>query len=144
MSPFFGRYTRTGRVSKAAKGQRIHACHIDGCEKVFSRAEHLRRHQLSHQPGNFPCEVPGCTRTFAREDLLNRHRARHNNPHEDEFRRPSSGSQSSAPDDGSLHAFAPAATSHPANATTAPVPTDSGQDNLRSEPSPRYGWISSP
>ncbi|RMY99521.1 hypothetical protein D0864_04026 [Hortaea werneckii] len=33
------RYTRTGRVSKAAKGQRVHTC--DECGKTYTRAEHL-------------------------------------------------------------------------------------------------------
>ncbi|GAB1739891.1 hypothetical protein NU219Hw_g4822t1 [Hortaea werneckii] len=69
------RYTRTGRVSKAAKGQRVHAC--DECGKTYTRAEHLRRHQQNHKPGAFPCNIPGCGRSFHRDDLLTRHKARH-------------------------------------------------------------------
>ncbi|KAI7014006.1 hypothetical protein KC355_g4837 [Hortaea werneckii] len=69
------RYTRTGRVSKAAKGQRVHAC--DECGKTYTRAEHLRRHQQNHKPGAFPCDVPGCGRSFHRDDLLTRHKTRH-------------------------------------------------------------------
>ena len=34
------RYTRTGRVSKATKGQRVHQC--EECGKLYTRAEHLR------------------------------------------------------------------------------------------------------
>jgi hypothetical protein len=53
--------TKTGRVSKAAKGQPVHHCH---CGKTYTRAEHLRRHQQNHKPGAFPCDVPGvCVRS---------------------------------------------------------------------------------
>ncbi|RMZ30639.1 hypothetical protein D0859_05268 [Hortaea werneckii] len=69
------RYTRTGRVSKAAKGQRVHTC--DECGKTYTRAEHLRRHQQNHKPGAFPCDIPGCGRSFHRDDLLTRHKTRH-------------------------------------------------------------------
>lgn len=71
------RRTRTGRVSKAAKGMPVHHC---DCGKTYTRAEHLRRHQQNHEPGAFPCDVLGCDRTFSREDLLNRHKAKHNEP----------------------------------------------------------------
>ncbi|KAM0697585.1 hypothetical protein Q7P36_002439 [Cladosporium allicinum] len=66
--------TRTGRVSKAAKGQPVHHCH---CGKTYTRAEHLRRHQQNHKPGAFPCDVQGCVRAFYREDLLTRHKLKH-------------------------------------------------------------------
>ncbi|KAF2861305.1 hypothetical protein K470DRAFT_256976 [Piedraia hortae CBS 480.64] len=65
------KYTRTGRVSKATKGRRVHYC--DDCGKTYTRAEHLRRHQQNHKPGNYPCDAFGCGRSFNREDLLNRH-----------------------------------------------------------------------
>lgn len=89
------RYTRTGRVSKATKGQRVHSC--DECGKTYTRAEHLRRHQQNHKPGAFPCDVPRCGRSFYREDLLIRHKARHNDPLDPPTRRPSIGSQTSVP-----------------------------------------------
>lgn len=77
-SPSAGTHlTKTGRVSKAAKGMPVHHCE---CGKTYTRAEHLRRHQQNHKPGAFPCGVPGCNHTFAREDLLIRHQAKHNNP----------------------------------------------------------------
>ncbi|KAK5731086.1 hypothetical protein LTR15_001024 [Elasticomyces elasticus] len=38
------RYTRTGRVSKATKGQRVHQC--EECGKLYTRAEHLRLRTL--------------------------------------------------------------------------------------------------
>ncbi|KAI7144294.1 hypothetical protein KC344_g5523 [Hortaea werneckii] len=69
------RYTRTGRVSKASKGQRVHSC--EECGKTYTRAEHLRRHQQNHKPGAFPCDIPGCGRSFHRDDLLTRHKTRH-------------------------------------------------------------------
>lgn len=68
------RRTRTGRVSKAAKGIPVHHC---DCGKTYTRAEHLRRHQQNHEPGAFPCDISGCDRTFSREDLLTRHKAKH-------------------------------------------------------------------
>ena len=69
------RRTRTGRVSKAAKGIPVHHC---DCGKTYTRAEHLRRHQQNHEPGAFLCDFLRCDRTFSREDLLSRHRAKHN------------------------------------------------------------------
>ncbi|CAM1501055.1 Fc.00g102170.m01.CDS01 [Cosmosporella sp. VM-42] len=67
----------TKRISKAKKGVPVHIC--DQClpPKTFTRAEHLRRHQLSHQPPDLPCPVPGCDKVFHRKDLLERHQQRH-------------------------------------------------------------------
>ncbi|KAF2458656.1 fungal-specific transcription factor domain-containing protein [Lineolata rhizophorae] len=70
-------YTKTGRISKAKKGLKVHKCEVRGCNKVFSRAEHLRRHAQNHAPKGLPCEHPGCGKAFARPDLLKRHRERH-------------------------------------------------------------------
>ena len=39
--------TKTGRVSKALRGEPVHACNI--CDKVYTRAEHLRRHRSNHR-----------------------------------------------------------------------------------------------
>ncbi|KAL9617787.1 MAG: hypothetical protein Q9160_007441 [Pyrenula sp. 1 TL-2023] len=68
----------THRVSKAKKGKRVHACPYPGCGKIFTRAEHRRRHELNHstQP-SFPCNRPGCRKAFHRPDLLARHVERH-------------------------------------------------------------------
>ncbi|KAM5359525.1 hypothetical protein ACJZ2D_014420 [Fusarium nematophilum] len=65
----------TRKISKAKKGVRVHVC--NQCPKTFSRAEHLRRHQLSHSDPGLSCEVPGCNKTFYRKDLLDRHLQRH-------------------------------------------------------------------
>ncbi|KAK3316691.1 hypothetical protein B0H66DRAFT_478220 [Apodospora peruviana] len=67
----------TGRVSRAKKGVPVHVCDICKPAKTFTRAEHLRRHQLSHQTPGYPCKYPGCDRAFHRPDLLTRHEQRH-------------------------------------------------------------------
>ncbi|EED17685.1 C2H2 finger domain protein, putative [Talaromyces stipitatus ATCC 10500] len=68
----------THRISKAKKGKRVHACEFPGCNKVFTRAEHRRRHELNHNPeASFPCTYEGCRKAFHRSDLLQRHMERH-------------------------------------------------------------------
>ncbi|KAJ9379403.1 transcriptional regulator family: C2H2 zinc finger [Paecilomyces variotii] len=68
----------THRISKAKKGKRVHACGFPGCNKVFTRAEHRRRHELNHNPeASFPCRYEGCRKAFHRPDLLARHMERH-------------------------------------------------------------------
>ncbi|KAI5788908.1 hypothetical protein DFH27DRAFT_214505 [Peziza echinospora] len=65
----------TPRVSRAKKGKRVHGCPHHGCDKIFTRAEHLRRHQLNHNTDvYFKCNM--CDRTFVRHDLLSRHQER--------------------------------------------------------------------
>lgn len=67
----------THRISKAKKGKRVHACEFPGCNKVFTRAEHRRRHELNHNPeASFPCTYDGCRKAFHRSDLLQRHMER--------------------------------------------------------------------
>ncbi|KAI1742589.1 hypothetical protein F4680DRAFT_21420 [Xylaria scruposa] len=67
----------TGRVSRAKKGVPVHICDVCKPPKTFTRAEHLRRHQLSHKPAAFQCPYRGCEKTFHRQDLLSRHTQRH-------------------------------------------------------------------
>ncbi|XXH03486.1 choline-phosphate cytidylyltransferase [Hypoxylon texense] len=67
----------TGRVSRAKKGVPVHTCEICKPPKTFTRAEHLRRHQLSHKNPGYPCTYPGCDKAFHRADLLARHAQRH-------------------------------------------------------------------
>ncbi|KAK4870530.1 hypothetical protein LT330_004878 [Penicillium expansum] len=70
--------TSSHRVSKAMKGKRVHACERPGCSKVFTRAEHRRRHELSHEPKKqYPCTYEGCTKAFHRPDYLTQHLGRH-------------------------------------------------------------------
>ncbi|KAJ5477940.1 Zinc fingerC2H2 [Penicillium desertorum] len=57
----------THRISKAKKGKR-----------VFTRAEHRRRHELNHNPeASYRCSTQGCKKAFHRADLLARHMERH-------------------------------------------------------------------
>ncbi|KAI9367861.1 hypothetical protein BJX61DRAFT_547088 [Aspergillus egyptiacus] len=68
----------THRISKAKKGKRVHACEYPGCNKVFTRAEHKRRHELNHNPeALYRCTEAGCKKAFHRPDLLARHLERH-------------------------------------------------------------------
>ncbi|KAJ5570513.1 Zinc finger C2H2 [Penicillium hispanicum] len=68
----------THRISKAKKGKRVHACEHPGCNKVFTRAEHRRRHELNHNPeASYRCTHHGCKKAFHRPDLLARHMERH-------------------------------------------------------------------
>ncbi|KAJ5246260.1 hypothetical protein N7468_001243 [Penicillium chermesinum] len=75
-SSFTGEY----RVSRAKKGKRVHACEWPGCEKgqVFTRAEHRRRHELSHKAKkNFMCAHESCAKSFQRAENLAQHMTRH-------------------------------------------------------------------
>ncbi|KAF4637838.1 hypothetical protein G7Y89_g252 [Cudoniella acicularis] len=67
----------TGRISRAKKGVPVHTCDICRPAKTFTRAEHLRRHQLSHQKPAYACTFEDCERAFHRPDLLARHMHRH-------------------------------------------------------------------
>ncbi|KAF2634247.1 hypothetical protein P280DRAFT_494410 [Massarina eburnea CBS 473.64] len=63
MSPESVHYTRTGRISKAKKGLKVHNC---------------ERHQKNHAQDALLCDFPGCGKPFYRIDLLQRHQERHN------------------------------------------------------------------
>ncbi|KAJ4360448.1 uncharacterized protein N0V89_001011 [Didymosphaeria variabile] len=53
-------------------------CPHSGCGKSYSRAEHLYRHQLNHNPKQiYHCDFPDCHRSFVRQDLCARHKERH-------------------------------------------------------------------
>jgi hypothetical protein len=65
------------RASRAGQERRF-LCTHPGCEKRYSRAEHLQRHELNHAPRRiFRCDLPQCGLTFVRADLYARHKARH-------------------------------------------------------------------
>ncbi|KAH7033700.1 fungal-specific transcription factor domain-containing protein, partial [Microdochium trichocladiopsis] len=54
------------------------ACDWPGCDKIYSRSEHLQRHLLNHAPREiYACDEPGCDHKFVRSDLLARHKKRH-------------------------------------------------------------------
>ncbi|KAI5919364.1 fungal-specific transcription factor domain-containing protein [Camillea tinctor] len=50
-------------------------CSYPGCNKRFTRAEHMHRHALNHTPGDYTCQE--CRAHFKRPDLLRRHLNRH-------------------------------------------------------------------
>ncbi|KAI8931185.1 hypothetical protein NX059_011536 [Plenodomus lindquistii] len=53
-------------------------CPHEGCGKSYSRAEHLYRHQLNHNPKQiYHCDFTDCRRSFVRQDLCARHKERH-------------------------------------------------------------------
>ncbi|CAK1364917.1 hypothetical protein CB0940_08554 [Cercospora beticola] len=66
------------RASRAGQAKRFECAH-PGCDKRYSRAEHLHRHELNHNPKEvYRCEVAGCGHSFVRPDLFIRHKNRHN------------------------------------------------------------------
>ncbi|KAF2791586.1 hypothetical protein K505DRAFT_339452 [Melanomma pulvis-pyrius CBS 109.77] len=101
-------YTRTGRISKAKKGRKVHNCE---CGRSYTRAEHLRRHQKNHaQEAALVCNFPDCGKSFYRIDLLQRHQERHNEIGKDsDSRRPST-------------IFSPGGTAEPETQVSVSVP----------------------
>ncbi|KAI0394113.1 hypothetical protein F5Y17DRAFT_274939 [Xylariaceae sp. FL0594] len=67
----------TGRVSRAKKGVPVHVCEKCIPHRTFTRAEHLRRHDLGHGPAAYACSYPGCDKQFVRQDLYLRHLPKH-------------------------------------------------------------------
>ncbi|KAF4955475.1 hypothetical protein FSARC_11842 [Fusarium sarcochroum] len=62
-------------ASQASQSDKSFECTHPGCTKRFTRAEHLQRHALNHQPGGSSCDL--CHAHFKRPDLLRRHMERH-------------------------------------------------------------------
>ncbi|KID97033.1 Transcription factor, fungi, partial [Metarhizium majus ARSEF 297] len=105
--------------------------------RTFTRAEHLRRHQLSHQPPALPCTVPGCDKVFHRRDLLERHQQRHDQ--DDRVGKPNNGqppnrsysqggsrrppSYPSSPQGSLIQVQQPYGSTSPTPLSTAPTPT---------------------
>ncbi|KAF8460405.1 fungal-specific transcription factor domain-containing protein [Kalaharituber pfeilii] len=71
--------SRKRRRSRKGLDKKFECPHPE-CGRTYSRAEHLYRHQLNHQPKQiYFCDYPECKRTFVRQDLCTRHRERHTN-----------------------------------------------------------------
>ncbi|USP78988.1 hypothetical protein yc1106_06262 [Curvularia clavata] len=135
MSPVH--YTKTGRISKAKKGLKVHKCEI--CGKSYTRAEHLRRHKKNHTPDEaLMCEIPGCGKVFHRMDLLVRHKERHNEVGNDSRR--SSIDDPSAPLSVPTPAPEPPVISAAPNMTTIPYYQPVSPMN-ESAPPPRYNHV---
>ncbi|KAK0727723.1 fungal-specific transcription factor domain-containing protein [Lasiosphaeria miniovina] len=108
---------RYKRASRKGAPRRF-SCDFPGCDKLYSRAEHLQRHQLNHEPKEiFRCDVAGCEQKFVRADLLARHRKRHSASYIPRNRMPSFG----APKDSSPSAPASAVVSPTAPAEPRPT-----------------------
>lgn len=60
---------------KRRKGQFI--CQFENCGKVFSRSDHLRRHQVNHSQIRLQCSFPGCEKFFTRIDVKKKHELTH-------------------------------------------------------------------
>ncbi|KAI7362363.1 hypothetical protein KC354_g7342 [Hortaea werneckii] len=65
------------RASRKGQPRRFECLH-DDCDKRYSRAEHLARHELNHSPKEvYRCDEVGCDNTFVRHDLYKRHKKKH-------------------------------------------------------------------
>ncbi|PNY28904.1 Zinc finger protein klf1 [Tolypocladium capitatum] len=77
------------RASRKGAPRRFPCEHL-GCDKIYSRAEHLQRHQLNHNPKEiFRCDIGDCDQKFVRLDLLARHKTRHTSSYTPRNRIPS-------------------------------------------------------
>lgn len=126
----------THRISKAKKGKKVHACEYPGCTKIFTRAEHRKRHEANHntQPA-FQCTIEGCRKPFQRADLLARHMERqHNMPAEaSAFRSPySQRSNSEASTPSARGSFSGPHMGPPASAPAPAIPQPSGTMSIGS------------
>ncbi|KAI1263686.1 zinc finger protein zas1 [Xylariaceae sp. FL1019] len=112
------------------------ACEWPSCDKIYSRAEHLQRHQLNHEPKQiYKCDVPDCNQMFVRLDLLARHKKRHSTSYVPRNRTSSfSVPQNNSPEDGEVFASSPSANSN-GQPATAPTPA-SGPANTPSQGPP--------
>lgn len=69
---------KTDMKRKSVAGATQYCCDIDGCNKVFSRSDHLARHKLNHNPETFySCKWEGCNKQFVRKDVKEKHENRH-------------------------------------------------------------------
>ncbi|KAK6455964.1 C2H2 zinc finger protein [Scheffersomyces xylosifermentans] len=65
---------------KRKRGHGNYPCNVAGCEKSFTRADHLARHKRNHDPQKrLECPFPGCEQTFTRNDVREKHYKRHLN-----------------------------------------------------------------
>src|ERR1700712_4636598 len=73
-----GQRTSTRKRASRKGLPRRFTCEHPGCSKQYSRAEHLQRHSLNHEPKRiYRCPSDGCYQTFVRQDLFDRHFERH-------------------------------------------------------------------
>ncbi|KAK1491282.1 hypothetical protein CTAM01_10397 [Colletotrichum tamarilloi] len=71
-----GENHRRSESSEGLMGEdKTFSCTHPGCNRRFTRAEHMQRHALNHMPGGLSCDL--CNAHFKRPDLLKRHMDRH-------------------------------------------------------------------
>ncbi|TGJ78992.1 hypothetical protein E0Z10_g9772 [Xylaria hypoxylon] len=136
-SPSAG-YKRASRKGAPKK----FSCDWPDCDKIYSRHEHLQRHQLNHEPKQiFKCDVPDCNQMFVRLDLLMRHKKRHSTSYVPRNRASSFSiaTKDSSSDGTSVASPGVANNSHPASAPTilAPAPVPPLGPGLRPMPVPQ-------
>ncbi|CAG8600188.1 14024_t:CDS:2 [Ambispora leptoticha] len=71
------------RKNKPCPSRNKHCCQWPDCIWSFKRAEHLKRHMLTHTgERKYRCDYPGCNKRFGRSDNFAAHRRIHqrNNP----------------------------------------------------------------
>lgn len=73
----------SGKVEK--QDNKKFLCTFRGCNKVFSRSDHLSRHKLTHSGPTLECSYPGCKRLFTRSDIKRKHELIHNKKVETKF-----------------------------------------------------------
>ncbi|KAG0684608.1 hypothetical protein C6P42_000002 [Pichia californica] len=64
-------------IKKRKRGKGPFFCDFENCGKVFSRSDHLTRHQVNHSNERYICEVPGCGKEFTRLDVKKKHESSH-------------------------------------------------------------------
>ncbi|KAK2002187.1 hypothetical protein LX36DRAFT_678488 [Colletotrichum falcatum] len=75
MAAIHGNHRRSESSDGLAGEEKTFACTHPGCQRRFTRAEHMQRHALNHMPGGQSCHL--CSAHFKRPDLLKRHMDRH-------------------------------------------------------------------
>ena len=71
------------RNSVGPPTKKLFRCPMEGCVRVFNRAEHLRRHYRTHTGEKpFTCPHLECQKSFSRSDNLTQHLRIHQTPDE--------------------------------------------------------------
>ncbi|KAM0788344.1 hypothetical protein ACM66B_001485 [Microbotryomycetes sp. NB124-2] len=74
-------------VTKTGLAKKVFQCLVPGCNKLFKRSEHLKRHVRSMHTDEkpFQCQWPDCGKRFSRHDNLSQHLRTHRTDDMSEF-----------------------------------------------------------